>query len=268
MAGRRSQAPGPAHDPYDEELRDAPLHVLLTALETGSPAARYVAAMRLHERAALQHTTYPSLLEAAARGPTHVATQALEAIGTGWFGEDRKQIVDGLRSLSRGSDPVVRLGAAMALWRTTGAAQPALRELRRALRSTDEQVLVFAVADCRALGREARVLAGALRRLADRSGPDHRARIAAALFRVGAGARVSATCCRSVLREGTDEQQTTALHEIGSMPPVARLLARPIADIAEGRTGAPEAVRATARATLLFGAGGRARRAHAPRSRR
>lgn len=253
MAGRRAKSRWPARDPYDEELRDAPLHVLLTALSKGSTDVRYLAAMRLYDRAAMQHATLPPLLEAAALGPTNVAIQALEAIGTGWFGEDRKQIVDGLRSLSRGPDPLVRLGAVMAIWRTTGAPQPAVRELRRALRSTDEQVLVFAAADCWMLGREARVLSNALRRLADRSGPDHRARIAAALFCVGAGARVSAGYFRSVLREGTHEQQTTALHWIGSMPPVTRLLARPIADIAEGRTGAPEAVRAAARMVQSLG---------------
>jgi len=268
VAGRRATRPRPANDPYDEALRDAPLHVLLTALSKGSTDVRYVAAMRMYERAMLLHGAYPPLLEAAARGPTHVATQALEAIGAGWFGEDRKRIVDGLRSLLRGSDPVIRLGAAMAIWRTTGTAQAAVRELRRALRSTDEQVLVFAVTDCWTLGREARALSGALRRLAERSGPDRLARIAAALFCVGAGARVSAGCFRSVLREGTHEQQSTALVWIRSMPPVTRLLARPIADIAEGRTGAPEALRAAARAVLLTELDERARRGQAPRSRR
>jgi len=240
-------------DPYDDELRDAPWHALLTALKTGATAVRYVAAMRLYERAVLQHATYPPLLEAAARGPRHVAVQALSAIGAGMMREDRKQIADRLRSLTRSPDPLVRLGAAMAIWRDTGAAQAALRELGRTLRSTDDEVLRFAVADCWTLGREARGLLPALRRLAERSGPDLLPSVAFALFGAGAGARVSAGYLGSVLREGAHEQLRSAFFYLGSMPEVARLLARPIADIAEGRTAAPASLRARARQVQSFG---------------
>lgn len=260
VKGRRVQSRIPALDPSGDELRDAPLHVLLEALKNGSTDLRYLATDRLYDRAALQLGTYPALLEAAARGPTHVATQALEAIGTGWYGDDRKLIVAGLKSLTRSPDPLVRLGAAMAIWRTTGAAQAAVRELRRALRSTDEQVLVFAIHDCWMLGREARGLSGALRRLADRSGPDRLPSIATALFHAGAGVRIAARILAPVLKEGTHEQQRAALLRLGPMPEVARALSRPIADIAEGRTSAPESLRRDARKVQLYARGLAARR--------
>lgn len=242
MAGR---------DPYDDGLRDAPLHVLLTALSEGSADERYMAATRLYERAALQAVTWPALLDVAARGPTDLAWQALGAIGAGGFGEHRKPIVDRLLALTRGPDPLVRLGAAMAIWRTTGVAQLALREIRRALRGKDGQLLVYALVDCQTLGREARALSDPLERLAGRSGPELLPSIAAALFRVGAGIRAPARILAPVLRRGTYEQQRAALRHVGPMPEVARALIRPISDIAEGRTSAPESLREDARQVQL-----------------
>ncbi len=237
-------------------MMGAPLHEVLAALAVGSDAERLLAAQRIEEFGRLIHAMYPALLAAARRGPSVVATHCLDAIGSIGFGQDRKQLLNGLESLMRSNRGEVRLASAMAIWRTTGMSRVALVEVRAALGTKSSGMARFALAALAEMGPQARGLTPFLRKLPGRMETPLQPWLSHALWRVEGKSRLPAKCMRSVLSDGTEGQRVQALLLLSSMPNVARLLTKVLTALAQGQNAGSEAVRVSAAEVLQIVRGG------------